>query len=52
MLVRELTPHHGKNSIDIEFGHDGKCMRLDSQALSGNSPLTHDPWFPTTHYAV
>jgi hypothetical protein len=51
-LVRELTTHHKKNSIDIGFGPDCDCMRVDSQALSGNTPLTHDPWFPTTQYAV
>jgi len=51
-LGRELTTHHGKNSIDIGFGPDCECMRVDSQALSGNSPLNHDPWVPTTQYAV
>jgi hypothetical protein len=39
VLVRELTTHQGKNSIDIEFGHDCKGIRFDSQALSGQQPV-------------
>jgi len=50
VLGRELTTHHGKNSIDIEFGHDCKRMRFDSQALSGQQPV--DPRPLVSCYAI